>query len=210
MRSWLPASNPFFQAFGLLMAGVLWVGCASSKKDDPDKQYSTLRLHMETTPNSMGSGKVKIIRSNPITVNIEKEPFLDEGFVLQARVMQTPGGPAIGVEFTDRGALRLQMATSPRPGRRIAIWSRWEDGRWLAAHQFRRGLEDGILVFVPDASLEEMERIVRGLNNMAIKLGNQPKPPKPSKDGKEEKKAQKRRGSQDLFEPSQPDGVWEP
>ena len=36
-------------------------------------------------------------------------------------------------------------------------------------------ITDGVLAFTPDATRAEAERIVRGLNNAAIKSGNQPK-----------------------------------
>jgi len=190
------------------LLGCVLVGCAGKKsKKDPDKDASTLRLHMETQPGILGSGKVKVIRSQPITIAIEKEPFLDEGFVKAARVMETPGGHAIGVEFTERGALRLQMATGTRAGRRMVIWSRWTEGRWLAAVIVSRANDTGVIVFTPDASREECERIVRGLNNVAMKIGNQPKPPKPSKKkAKEEAELKKR----DSFDKAPQDGIWEP
>lgn len=191
------------------LLGLGLAGCAGKdSKKNPEKDASTLRLHMETQPGILGSGKVKVIRSQPITITIEKEPFLDEGFVKAARVMETPGGYAIGVEFTERGALRLQMATGTRAGRRMVIWSRWTEGRWLAAMIVSRANDTGVLVFTPDASREECERIVRGLNNVAIKIGNQPKPPKPSKkEAKEEEAELKRR---DSFDKTPQDGIWEP
>ena len=39
----------------------------------------------------------------------------------------------------------------------------------------------GAFSFIADCSREEAEHIVRGLNNVAIKLENQPKPPKAAK-----------------------------
>jgi hypothetical protein len=208
MRTWSKSFNSFFVL--LLLAGIS-SGCASSKgKSDEDKEASTLRLHLETQAGLLGSGKVKVIRTNPITIPIEKDPFLDEGFIRRAAVIQTRGGPAIAVEYTERGALRLQMATNSRPGRRIVVWSRWDEGRWLAAMQIHRGLDEGIIIFVPDATIEEMERIVRGLNNVAIKLGNQPKPPKPTKADEKSAKEEKAKHRQDTFGPTPPDGIWEP
>jgi hypothetical protein len=70
------------------------------------------------------------------------------------------------------------MWTVDKPGRRVAIWSKWTEGRWLAAPQVRKPIEDGYIAFAPDATREEAERIVRGLNNVAIKLKNQAKPDK--------------------------------
>ena len=55
------------------------------------------------------------------------------------------------------------------------------EARWLAAPRISQRIKDGVLVFTPDATREEAERIVRGLNNVAIKLGNKPKPAKADK-----------------------------
>jgi hypothetical protein len=70
------------------------------------------------------------------------------------------------------------MWTVSKQGRRVAVWSKWTEGRWLAAPQVMKPIEDGVLVFAIDGTREEAERIVRGLNNVAVKLGNKPKPDK--------------------------------
>lgn len=146
---------------------------------DPSKQASTIRLHMETESVGMGSGKIKVLRNDPVEINVEKNAFLDEGFLERAQVLETVGGHMVLLKFNQQGSLRLQMWTVAKPGRRIAVWSRWTEGRWLASPVAARPLEDGVLAFTPDATREEAERIVRGLNNVAIKLGNQKKPEKP-------------------------------
>lgn len=174
--------------FGLFLWLGLGVGCATgdeggktpAERDaaNPDKQASTIRLHKETRSIGMGTGKIQVIRSSPVTLNIEKGHFVDEGFVEDARVLDGMGGPRILVKFNSRGALRLQSATVSGQGSRIAIWSKWTEGRWLAAPQVMKPIEDGVLVFTIDGTREEAERIVRGLNNVAVELENKPKPDK--------------------------------
>ena len=139
---------------------------------------------METLTNSgASSGKIKLMAgsSSPVIMTVEKDAFTDEGFLEDAKLIDTLGGPMIALKFNSRGALRMQMWTVSKPGRHIAVWSRWTDGRWLAAPMVSRAIEDGVLVFSPDATREEAQEIVRGLNNVAIKLGNQKKPEKPKK-----------------------------
>ena len=43
-------------------------------------------------------------------------------------------------------------------------------------------IPDGYFTFTPDATRAEAQRIVRGLNNVAAKLGNAPKSKKKSDD----------------------------
>lgn len=177
--------------FGLFLWLCLGAGCATGddspssesaskgeKDAKPEKQASTIRFHMETESIGMGTGKIKVIRASPVTINVEKNAFADEGYVEQARVVDGMAGPMIVIKLNTQGALRLQMWTVDKPGRRVAIWSKWTEGRWLAAPQVRKPIEDGYIAFAPDATREEAERIVRGLNNVAIKLGNQAKPDK--------------------------------
>ncbi len=170
-----------------LAAILLGVGCASTPDEkearERDKEASTIRLHMESLTGGLGTADVEVIRSNPTKIRVEKSAFVDEGFLARAEVVDTPpSGFAIRLTFMQRGALRLQMATAAGPGRRVAVWSRWDQGRWLAAPRIIRGIESGMFQFTPDATREEAERIVRGLNNVAIKLGNQPKPERPTPD----------------------------
>ncbi len=177
-------------AFNLFFGLMAWVGllagCATGSDEKtpegdqkPEKQASTLRLHMETETTGMGTGKIKIKRSPPsVTLNVEKNAFADEGYLEEARVLDGMAGPILYLKFNTQGALRLQMWTVSKPGRRIAVWTKWTEGRWLGAPMINAPIEDGLLVFSPDATREELERIARGLNNVAIKLGNQKKPDK--------------------------------
>ena len=198
MRIWPGSINSFL---GALLIGVSLSGLVSAedtlepkppKRDaareekaekDSSKRSSTIRLHMETEPNSgASSGKIKLLREHPVTLNVEKDAFTDEGFIEEARIIDTVGGYMLMLKFNTRGALRMQMWTVSKPGRHIAVWSRWNKGaRWLGAPLPPRAIEDGVLYFTPDATREEAEWIRDGLNNAAIKLGNQKKAAKPKK-----------------------------
>ena len=78
------------------------------------------------------------------------------------------------VDYAGLGALR-RLAIAAQFGEKEVQM------RWLAAPVIRKRVTDGILAFTPDASREETELIVRGLNNVAVKLGNQPKKKKSAK-----------------------------
>ena len=55
-------------------------------------------------------------------------------------------------------------------GKHLVIFSYFDQGRWLAAPLITGKNSTGLLTFTPDATREEAERIVRGLNNVAKKL----------------------------------------
>jgi hypothetical protein len=138
------------------------------KKDD---QASTIRLHLEVnrdgTPYNSG---VPIYRGSPFLVNIERNPFLNEIDLQQASVVDAVGGFMIHLQFNRHGALILENVTTSYKGKRIAVHSNFGESRWLAAPIIQRNVSDGTLVFTPDATREEAERIVRGLNNLVAAI----------------------------------------
>lgn len=209
-KLWSPRAgiNLFFilarVRWGGLLAGLLVLGgvtgCqstataekkdAANKPENEKKEVSTLRLHLEENDVGLGVGKVEVFRADPMKLIVQKTAFVDEGDIAKARVIESPyGGVLIQIEYIQRGRMALQMATAAHPGRRVAVWARWTSGRWLAAPVVQRGIEDGLFTFTPDCTREEAERIVRGLNNVAIKLKNQAKPPSKSAAKKNAKKA---------------------
>ncbi|MBM3882139.1 MAG: hypothetical protein FJ387_20860 [Verrucomicrobia bacterium] len=165
----------------LALVGVacLAVGCAGSGKGSRRAEASTLRLHLETdTPPGDKSAVVPVYRASPVPVQVTKAPFLDEGHLIDAAVVDVVGGFAIQVRYDFHGTLALQNATTAHRGRRLAVHTMFTEARWLAAPIMATPIMDGVLTFTPDATREEAERIVRGLNNLATRLGNRPKPAK--------------------------------
>jgi hypothetical protein len=82
-------------------------------------------------------------------------------------VIEALGSFQIMVQFDRRGTWLLEQYTTAHRGRRIGIFSQFGDARWLAAPMMNKRISDGVLVFTPDASREEADRIVLGLNNVA-------------------------------------------
>lgn len=180
--------RPFNTFFLLLLLGGLVAGCATTPEEKQAKaeakDVSAVRLHAEPRDESMAATKAKLPRSGPVEIPIDKEPFADERDVVRAQVVDLRGGFAIRLELTSHGRMVLEGASVTRAGLRLAIYGQWSEGekettgRWLAAPVMRRAIRDGVVVFTPDCDREEAERFVRGLNNVAIKLENQPKPKK--------------------------------
>src|SRR4051812_11866723 len=143
-------------------------GCKSLGRK---KEASTLRLHLEVTPDGTDRNEpVPIYRANPIFVNVEKQAFLNEGTITKASVVDVMGGFAIFVQYDRKGTWLLEQYTTANKGRRIAVMSQFGEVRWLAAPVITKRISDGAFVFTPDATRQEADRIVRGLNNVAKEM----------------------------------------
>ena len=186
VRSYGLRFNSFFPT---LLVGLLLAGCASTPEDKKaaaeKKEVASLRVHLEA--NDVGK-TVSVLRSSPVRIQIESEALIDERDVKSARLTEAYGGFAIVVEVTTHGRMVLEAGSAARIGRRMAIASTWSTGdgqttetRWLAAPVFRQRVRDDFFSFTPDCSHDEAVHIVRGLNNVAIKLENQEKPGKKEK-----------------------------
>src|ERR1051325_3258877 len=152
-----------FNTLLLWLAAALLAGCAASGGKFK-KEASTLRLHLEVTPDGTAhNAPVPIYRAHPVYVNVEKDPFLSEGYIQKAEVVNDLAGFSIRVQYEQKGAWLLENVTTANKGRRIAIFSQFGEARWLAAPILGQRITDGVLQFTPDASREEAERIVRGL-----------------------------------------------
>lgn len=145
------------------------------------KRLATFTVHMEANPGRADSSKpVPINRRMPVMVNAEQAPFLSEGTVSKAEVLDVLGGFALQVTFERRGAWLLEQYTSANKGRRLAVQADFADPadpkhkkrvtRWIAAPLITERISNGVLLFTPDCTREEAEEIARGLNNLAKKL----------------------------------------
>jgi preprotein translocase subunit SecD len=156
----------------LLAAAVVFTGC---KTDKSNKKVASLRIHIENRAQVAGGGKtVEVLRTSPVLVTINTEPILSEFNVIKADLLETPGGHAIEVRFDESGTWILEQYTSANSGRHLAIFSQWgelaKESRWIAAPLISHRNPSGVLSFTPDASHEEAQQIVTGLNNMAKQI----------------------------------------
>ena len=163
-----------FWAFNtyLLMLALFVPGC---KTPEERKEYSTFRMHIEANPDGTRyNGPVNIGRSDPFVVNIENAPFITEYHVENASVIDSVGGFEIIVQLNLQGTRLLEQYSLAARDKRAAIFSNFEQVRWLAAPKLSRKISDGVLTFTPDCTREEADRIVHGLNNLVkqIKKGN--------------------------------------
>lgn len=162
---------------GLVAAG-LWTGCQTSspearaKSGKRGKEASTLRFHYvinnDGTPRCL---PITVYRNHPMTFYIDRSPFLWEANITKAEVVTNLGTYGLRVEFDRSGAIALESVTTAQRSRHIAIYSDFGESRWLAAPLITQPVTNGVFEFTPDATLEETQRIARGLNNLARKKG---------------------------------------
>ncbi len=165
-----------------LLAVGLAGGCETTKvgKKKKEEKFSTFRMHLEELPNNARwVMPAQIYRENPQIIHVHRVPFIDERNIVEAAVIddirtidgeQVNFGKAIGVRFDRTGKWLLESTTVANRGKRIAIHSYFPEGRWLGAKVIESKMSDGVFIFTPDASLEEMERLCDGLNAVAKEL----------------------------------------
>jgi hypothetical protein len=163
-----------------LAAALGWCGGCKSPEGQRKKVLSTFRLYLEARLGEPRAGEpVPLYREHPIKIRVEKEPFLTEGNVKSARVIEIVGGFALNVQFDRQGSWLLEQYTTGNKGRRFAVLSQWmtppemnlSKARWLAAPKLANPITDGQFTFTPDATRDEAELIAQGLNNVAKKTG---------------------------------------
>lgn len=158
--------------FALAAATMLLCGCQTVK---PAKKTAALRVYIESNAGLEGTSRtITLLRADPVVLTIAPDPFLTEAGIIAARTIETPGGFAIEVQFDEFSAVTLEQYTAANPGRHLAIYGEWGEkpvtGRWLAAPLITHRIGNGILSFTPDASREEADELVLGLNNVAKKI----------------------------------------
>src|SRR5690242_21855004 len=98
----------------LMVALSVGLACGSqSPETKKKKELATLRLYIETNPHGLGHSQVvQILREAPFDVTIEQNPFLTEGNVAEAKVINAMGGYAISIQFNTEGKMLLEQYTS--------------------------------------------------------------------------------------------------
>ena len=155
---------------------MLVSGCQSPEKVKERKrqnQLATVRVYLEVTRGHPGQNlPITVLRSAPIQLQVERGPFLNEKHVASAEVVETPGGFRLVVHWNRQGQWLLEQDTAANPNRRRAIRCQWGvapdvQDRFIAAPLVNDEIKDGTLAFTPDATRDEVEQIVIGLNNFA-------------------------------------------
>src|SRR5208282_5798268 len=158
-----------FNLFLAIMALATLCGCQTNKKN---KEVSALRVHIEASGEKGGTTQaISVLRSDPVLITIIKEPVLTEASLVTSKVIEAHGGFAIQIQFDESSSLVLEQYSAANPGKHFVIFGQWGEkvanGRWIAAPLITHRISDGIMVFTPDMSREEADRLVLGLNNVS-------------------------------------------
>lgn len=162
--------NTYFLLAAALSLLLLGAGCSAAGKEKRKQKFeqSSIRLHLSANPDPTGATTNAVVgRADPFSVTIQRAAFLTEFNLDRADVSDTVGGFVIALQFNPEGAITLEQYTTAYRGRHIVIGAEFGPIRWLAAPVVRQRITDGRLIFTPDATREEAERIVRGLNRVA-------------------------------------------
>ena len=163
---------------GICCSLLLLCSC-QSPESKRKHSLSTLQIRVEADHSAPDRTElINIFRSHPITMRVEKAAFLTEGFVTRAEVINETGGFAIRLQFNTQGSWLLEQYSTASMGKHFAIFSQFivypegklNTGRWLAAPKITHRIKDGSLTFTPDATREEADQIVLGLNNIARQI----------------------------------------
>jgi hypothetical protein len=162
-----------FNLYLMLLLAVTICGCGMFEKKPP-KKISAIRIHLEAPVSVPGKTRtVNVLRSNPVIVTVDIDPLLTEQNLVAAQLIETPGGFAVRVQFDETGGWMLEQATAGNPGKHLVIFGQWgekvSEGRFLAIPLITERNPTAMLSFTPDASREEIQQFVEGLNNV-VKL----------------------------------------
>lgn len=171
MKSWRWNINAIFCALALVSLLSACQSTKSAEEKKKEKEQTLLKVHIEAAPdNKSDQADVPIYRARPTYVHIDTKELLNNNDIVNAAIVDVQGGFGIRLLFNDHGARVLENITARNHGKRLAIYAAWPEVRWLAAPLITHRMGKGELVFTPDATREECERIVRGVNNLSARL----------------------------------------
>jgi preprotein translocase subunit SecD len=162
-----------FNTYLLFLAIALSVGCKSPEQRKRDRTVAKLRLFLEGAQD--GTDNYETVEISGVALLANRQPFLDEGNILQAAVLETrDGGFAMQVQFDRHGALVLDAISAQYRSRRMIVFSQISvdkavTAHWLGAPLIGERILDGQILFTPNATRAEAEQIALGVNNLVKK-----------------------------------------
>ena len=167
MKSWRRNINAIFCALALLS---LFSACGTTSQKKK-KDEAIIKIHLErVADNKSDQSDVPVYRANPVYIHIDTTDILNNYDIANASVVDIEGGYGIRLVFNDHGARVLENISARNAGKRLVIYASWPEVRWIAAPRITGRIGNGELVFTPDTTREEAEKIVKGANAVTEKM----------------------------------------
>ena len=167
-------SHLIIAAFVLLTS---LLGCVRKYSVDTDRDKAQLALFIQGFPKQGEDTKLlKVYQAKPKLVYIDPKPVMrgDSGMITSSKVINTQDGlHAIQLDFTTLGQSVMEHITTNFRARQLYIVLAKNDDHsktnkvrmtCIGSHYINRTFSSP-LVFTPDASREESEKITKLLNN---------------------------------------------
>jgi len=168
MKIWRWNINGIFYA---LTVAFLLCACKTTEEKKKEKQQTLLKIHLEKTRDDKpDQADVPVYRARPVVIHIDTKEILNNIDILGASVVDVQGGFGIRLAFDNHGKHVLENLTAMNAGKHLVIYAAWPEVRWLAAPMITRRMGNAELIFTPDATREEADQIVLGINNIAKKV----------------------------------------
>lgn len=163
-----------FNSYFFVLVAALLTACETTNPGGSTKaapNVATLRIHMETHADTVGLSRQITVGREPAQTFSVTTPVLSEDNLAKAQIWDgNPGEFAIHLQFDREGTRSLEMLSVSYRGKRLAIGGQFPDPRWIGTVRMERRIADGTLLFRPNATREEAEKMVRLLNNTVAKL----------------------------------------
>jgi len=134
---------------------------------EENKVQTTLLVHAEATDDTSFTRKVRVFQDESVTMKVHDLPLVSDGELVDAQVVDAMGGFAIMLKFNASAKRMLDYHTSMNIGRHLAIFVLFGEkpttSRWIAAPIISSRISDGMLIFTPDCTRLEADKIVAGL-----------------------------------------------
>lgn len=142
--------------FVLCLAITMVIGCVGPGAPGTPIE---IEIRMASTTPSPGFTLMSFGRKGA-KIYISQEIALTRDDIRSAQVIEALTGPAVGVEFTREGAMKLEAITTENPKEPLAIFI---DGKLVSAPMIMEPIRGGTALIDGAFSEAEAQRIVAGL-----------------------------------------------
>lgn len=175
--------NTFWFVLCLFVMGIA-SGCKTTTSDkpkdpsevDPEKYLGKMRIFLEIHEDGIRSQKVKVLRRHPIEVSVDQSPILTESLMQNIKLVNNQYGYHLEIQFDQRGSWLLESYTATNGGKRLVVFVDYPEQQWIAAPLIRSRIAEGKLIIIPDANVEEANRIAMTVMNSIRKIKKIKKP----------------------------------